>query len=568
MSADRVNREDRSELVELEITNVAHGGVMVARLEGRVVFVADAIPGERVLARIVDDAKASFWRADTVEVLEASPDRRAHVWDAASLSRAPSERAGGAEFGHIALERQRALKGEVLTDALRRMGGLDRVVEVEPIGADRGDVNVDVDVDGRASGGGRGAGGSWGGAGGSGGGATDGASGAGSDRGAGLGSSGGGAGFGSSEGDAGLGSSDDGRGPADRAPGTRWRTRVRLHVGPDGRVGPYAARSHTVVPVDDLPLATEAIEEAAALACRLDDAVAVDLVETSSGEVRVTRVREEFSKTGKRSSSGAGKRRGDASRAGARAGRGGGPGGGGPGVGGAGRGGSTGGRGVASGAEDARAVSGGDSAGRIEKPATIVERVGEREFRLAENGFWQVHRDAARTLSEVVSAQTRADLFDPRAANHDLYGGVGLLAAAIGDRFGAATRITSVESDSAATDYASENLAEWIGARAVTARVDRYLADLERQASAEDRRRLAAATMVIDPPRSGAGKQVVGSLTRLEVAQVVYVACDPVAFARDVALFREAGYELDSLRAFDLFPHTHHVESVGVLVKS
>jgi tRNA/tmRNA/rRNA uracil-C5-methylase (TrmA/RlmC/RlmD family) len=557
MSADRVNREDRSELVELEINNVAHGGVMVARLEGRVVFVADAIPGERVLARIVDDAKASFWRADTVEVLEASPDRRAHVWDAASLSREPSERAGGAEFGHIALERQRALKGEVLTDALRRMGGIDRVVEVEPIGADRGDVD-----------GGAGAGAGIGSR------AADGASGAGPGRGAGLGSSRGGAGLGSSDpgagfgfsgGDAGLGSSDDGAGlaPSERVPGTRWRTRVRLHVGPDGRVGPYAARSHTVVPVDDLPLATEAIEEAAALARRLDDAVAVDLVETSSGEVRVTRVREEFSKTGKRSSSGAGKRRGEAGGGGARTGRGGGPGGGG-----AGRGGSTGGWGAASGVEDVRAVSGGGSAGRIEKPATIVERVGEREFRLAENGFWQVHRDAARTLSEVVSAQTRADLFDPRAANHDLYGGVGLLAAAIGDRFGAATRITSVESDSAATDYASENLAEWIGARAVTARVDRYLADLERQASAEDRRRLAAATMVIDPPRSGAGKQVVGSLTRLEVAQVVYVACDPVAFARDVALFREAGYELDSLRAYDLFPHTHHVESVGVLVKS
>jgi tRNA/tmRNA/rRNA uracil-C5-methylase (TrmA/RlmC/RlmD family) len=197
-----------------------------------------------------------------------------------------------------------------------------------------------------------------------------------------------------------------------------------------------------------------------------------------------------------------------------------------------------------------------------------VERVGEREFRLAENGFWQVHRDAARTLSRAVGELTRDDLFDPRAANHDLYGGVGLLAAAIGDRFGPATRITSVESDATATDHAAENLAEWIGARAVTGRVDRYLAELEKLASADDRRRLEAATMVIDPPRSGAGKQVVGSLARLGVAQVVYVACDPVAFARDVALFREGGYELDAVRAYDLFPHTHHVETIGVLVRA
>src|SRR5436190_21625134 len=101
------------ELVELDIDNVAHGGVTVARLDGRVVFVSDAIPGERVLARIADDSKASFWRADTVEVLTPSPDRRPHVWAAAALDRAPELRAGGAEFGHIALERQRSLKAQV-----------------------------------------------------------------------------------------------------------------------------------------------------------------------------------------------------------------------------------------------------------------------------------------------------------------------------------------------------------------------------------------------------------------------------------------------------------------------
>ncbi|MDO9394985.1 MAG: class I SAM-dependent RNA methyltransferase, partial [Herbiconiux sp.] len=128
--------EDRSGLVELRVDNVAHGGVAVARLDGRVVFVADAIPGERVLARVSDDGKASYWRADTVEVLEASPDRVPHVWAAASIDRAPEQRAGGAEFGHIALPRQRALKGEVLQDALRRFGGIDRAIEVEAIGSD------------------------------------------------------------------------------------------------------------------------------------------------------------------------------------------------------------------------------------------------------------------------------------------------------------------------------------------------------------------------------------------------------------------------------------------------
>ena len=57
--------------IELDVTNIAHGGVSVARHEGRVVFVADAIPGERVMARVSADSKKSFWRAETVEVLDA-----------------------------------------------------------------------------------------------------------------------------------------------------------------------------------------------------------------------------------------------------------------------------------------------------------------------------------------------------------------------------------------------------------------------------------------------------------------------------------------------------------------
>ena len=69
--------------------------------------------------------------------------------------------------------------------------------------------------------------------------------------------------------------------------------------------------------------------------------------------------------------------------------------------------------------------------------------------------------------------------------------------------------------------------------------------------------------VVLDPPRSGAGAAVIDALAAVRPAQIVYVACDPVAFARDVALLADAGYDLAGLRAFDLFPHTHHVEAVG-----
>ncbi len=412
-------------LCELDITNVAHGGVFVARHDGRVIFVADTLPGERVLARITDASQKSFWRADTVEVLKASPDRQEHVWSAASVTRDPAERAGGAEFGHIKLATQRELKAFVLEDSLSRMGKIERRVEVEALDGDN------------------------------------------------------------------------------ESKGTGWRTRVRLHVDADGKVGPYASRSHSVIEVDDLPLAASRIAELAPFGQRIPGIDFIDLVGPSG--------------------------------------------------------------------DSARAIAGNIDNGKNKKrpaPEPITEMVGKRAFKVDVRGFWQVHRHAAATLSDAVSSVIDEALFDPRAANHDLYGGVGLFAAAVGDRFGSTTRMTSVESDEMATEYALDNLAEWVGARAVTARVDRYLASVLGDLNAVEKARYAAATIVLDPPRAGAGKDVVNSLAELSPAQLVYVACDPVALSRDVALFAERGYQLEELRAFDLFPNTHHVEAVARFVRS
>jgi len=403
--------------IELDVTGVAHGGVMVARHEGRVVFVSDTIPGERVRARVTE-AKSSFWRADTLEVLEPSAHRREHVWAEASVARDPEGRAGGAEFGHIDLAHQRELKHEVAADALRRMAGIDADFAVQALPG------------------------------------------------------------------------DDERG------GTGWRTRVRLNVAPDGSVGPYSARSHTVIPVSELPLATPELEAVAPLRTKFSDAASVDLIAPSGGRP--------FS-----------------------------------------------------------VVTGRD--GTLPPTRPVIERVGEREFRLDALGFWQVHRLAAETLTAAVQRAIDADAFDARAANLDLYGGVGLLAAAVGDRFGSATRITSVESYEPATDFAAENLSDWIGARAVTARAEQFVAGLADGATAVERGRQRAATIVLDPPRSGAGLAVVDEIVRTEPAQVVYVACDPVAFARDAKAFAAAGYGIRSLEAFDLFPNTHHVELVARL---
>jgi tRNA/tmRNA/rRNA uracil-C5-methylase (TrmA/RlmC/RlmD family) len=406
---------------ECDITNVAHGGVFVARHEGRVVFVSDALPGERVRVRVTEASKSSFWRADTIDVIVASEHRRDHIWPEASVTRPPSERAGGAEFGHSDLTYQRHLKTTVLHESFERVGKLSlpdlvaNPVRVQAVGDD------------------------------------------------------------------------------DERNGVGWRTRLRLHVDEDGRVGPFAARSHTVIPVQGLPLAVGDIERVAPLTARLAGPSTLDL--------------------------------------------------------------------VAPGGIDARQLD-------ADSPLMVTETVGDRPFRVRALGFWQVHIHAPATLTAAVRSATDDALLDPQAANLDLYGGVGLLAAALGDVGGATTRITTVESDADATDFAAENLAEWVGARAVTARVDRFLAEQQAHASASERSRYRRATVILDPPRAGAGKGVIEMLSDLEPAQVIYVACDPVALARDTAMLLQFGYQLAHLEAFDLFPHTHHLECVARFVRS
>jgi tRNA/tmRNA/rRNA uracil-C5-methylase (TrmA/RlmC/RlmD family) len=71
--------------------------------------------------------------------------------------------------------------------------------------------------------------------------------------------------------------------------------------------------------------------------------------------------------------------------------------------------------------------------------------------------------------------------------------------------------------------------------------------------------------VVLDPPRSGAGREVLTAILAAEPRVVVYVACDPAALARDVRWAMDAGWQLAELSAFDAFPMTHHVECIAVL---
>ena len=198
-----------------------------------------------------------------------------------------------------------------------------------------------------------------------------------------------------------------------------------------------------------------------------------------------------------------------------------------------------------------------------DKPAPVTEQVGNHTFHLNTDVFWQVHESAAGVLSQAAINAVDWDYWDEGAANHDLYGGVGLFAVTLADRGGAGSHIVTVESHESASGFAVSNLAGFDNAAIVTSDVMGYLRAQVKGMGAATAGRLARATILLDPPRSGAGKGVIDSLVALRPHQLVYVACDPVAFARDQKLLAAAGYRLASLEAFDLFPHTHHIEMVA-----
>lgn len=404
----------------LRIEKVAHGGIFVARHEGRVVFVSHVLPGELVKAVVFEDRGGSFCRAEPIHILEASEDRVPHFWKEASAY--GSEKAlgvggaGGAEFGHIKLARQRELKADVIEEALQRMAGLEVRPVVEAV-----------------------------------------------------------------EGD-------------DEANGLGYRTRVQLHVDESGEPGPYRERSHEVISVRNLPLAVDEINELGLHLKNWSQVKKIEIAVSNTGQTMYMVDK---------------KAKGD---------------------------------------------------------AKLVERAGGRTFRISSGGFWQVHRGAATVLTDAVNGMVAEVGIDLNAPNLDLYGGVGLFAGALAARFANRLKITTVEAIKQATEDAKANLADLPAVRAVCAPTERFM-DEQIGALKKGEIDYSTATVILDPPRAGAGEKVVRGLLKLAPKHIVYVACDPVSLARDLKTLLAGGYELKALRAFDLFPHTHHVETVVSLVR-
>ena len=199
----------------------------------------------------------------------------------------------------------------------------------------------------------------------------------------------------------------------------------------------------------------------------------------------------------------------------------------------------------------------------LPRRSSTVQYVTERvdagdwsgELRLSARGFWQVHPGAAATF---VAHVLRELAPKPGERATDLYAGVGLFALALADAVGPTGAVLAVESDGRAFGDAKTNLRAHPEIEIRRGKVDRVLKPLVRQGIHSD-------LVVLDPPRTGAGKSVIKEIAALGPRAVAYVACDPAALARDVAYARNAGYGIRSVRAFDAFPMTHHMECIAIL---
>ncbi|WP_123678876.1 class I SAM-dependent RNA methyltransferase [Couchioplanes caeruleus] len=291
-----------------------------------------------------------------------------------------------------------------------------------------------------------------------------------------------------------------------------WRSRIRYAVDAADRPGLLKHRSHEVVPIDFCRIAHPRLRELDVTARLWPGVSAVEAVASTGGDVTV------LARAAARGAGASARSSGEA----------------------------------APGESMLDEAHGGERALLTGAPQ-VREVAAGREWQVPAEGFWQIHPAAADTLVEAVLELLRPE---PGEVCWDLYGGAGLFAAAVAARTGA--RTTVVESSPVGVAAARRNLAGVAGAEVVAARVDAALA----------RRRIAGPVdlVVLDPPRSGAGAKVVRAVAAARPRAVTYVACDPAALARDVRTFADEGWRLESLRAYDCFPMTQHVECVALLV--
>jgi tRNA/tmRNA/rRNA uracil-C5-methylase (TrmA/RlmC/RlmD family) len=193
---------------------------------------------------------------------------------------------------------------------------------------------------------------------------------------------------------------------------------------------------------------------------------------------------------------------------------------------------------------------GEEKARLTEGPVVLHEVVAGKTLEVSHESFWQSHIKAPEVLTAAVLGFAQVQ---PGEHVLDLYGGVGLFTAAIIELVGDSGQVALIEGSKVATEDARRNFSTFKNVTIATGDVAKLLPRVS-----------GADVVVLDPPREGAGKDVISQITALQPRAIVYVACDPAALARDTAYLEDHSYSLASLRAFDLFPMTHHIECVAL----
>jgi tRNA/tmRNA/rRNA uracil-C5-methylase (TrmA/RlmC/RlmD family) len=446
--------QPHTELI-VDVGPVAHGGHCVARHEGRVVFVRHGIPGEKVRVRLTESGPdAKFWRGDVVEVLESSPDRVEHFWDLADSVRSWSHRHPPVGGAEL---------GHI---SLGRQRSLKAEVLAEQLrrlaGVDLTQVGEGLTVEGAVE----------------------------------------------AVGEPGT----------EAAAGLAWRTRAGFAVTPAGKLGMHAHRSDQILPVREMPLASDAINALRLWDIDLQGIERIEVAAPANGSRPLVLLVPAAGTRAKRLSAV-----------------------------------------LAQLPEDVSVASFDPVKGevlRLRGRTYVQEAASGHDYRVTGDGFWQIHRDGPDTLAGAVTGFLHDGGFlEPGAVVADLYAGAGLFTAPLADAVGVTGSVLSVEGSPGSSRDARKNLHNATQVEIVQGRVERVLRENARSFDA----------ILLDPPRAGAGKAVVNQLVGAGPRAVAYVSCDPASFARDVGYFQQSGWELTGLRAFDLYPHTHHMETVALL---
>lgn len=503
----------------------AHGGAFVARTEQGVIFVRHGIVGEQAEVRITAiGPKRRFYFADVISVPVPSLARRPHPWIQADALATEEERAaatgvpellGGMEYGHISLAEQRRYKTDIVRTQINRLGGLplesplltNLMVEELPL--------------------------------------------------------------------------------RDNSEGLSWRTRVRYTVtkvrahdseeknggmkspAVTWRVGMHPYRASQPVPVIDFPLAAPELRNLELEKLNLRGVREVEATVSSRGRVLLQFIVdprfsiEEVAKdieqqaadawgllakrkislffTPQSTSNGKPKRR----------------------------------RPGSSHSPYRRVPEGDQLLGAGLRSVTEEVTFGSRRFsyQVSAGGFWQIHRAAPSTMVGTMLTMLRPQEGE---CTLDLYAGAGLFTAALADAVGATGTVVSIEGSPVTHKDARSNFAPDGCSRTensantrievIRGDVARHLVDLK--TALEFGEIPAIDAVVLDPSREGANRTTLERLDALDPKRILYVACDPASLGRDTGILRELGWDMVQLRAFDMYPNTHHVESVALFERA